>query len=164
MTKKLIIDSSVLIVLSRKGELEEYLKKKKQEGYEILVPRAIARELTEEPQKLAIEIKKRSPLLASSITQSIVAINAAVDDGLIKVVKVNYRKYSGVIDNVRKYLSQLEAKPEHAIKKGDPELVALVIQIYDKSREKIFISTQDKGLLRALKSFSTVVEYEALAY
>jgi len=164
MSKKLIIDSSVLIVLSRKGELEEYLKKKKQEGYDILIPRAIARELTDEPKKLATGIKKRSPLLASSITQSIEAINAAVDDGLIKVAKVDYRKYSGVIDNVRKYLSQLEAKPEHAIKKGDPELVALVIQIYDRFREKIFISTQDKGLLRALKSFSTVVEYEALAY
>ena len=120
--------------------------------------------MTDEPKKLATGIKKRSPLLASSITQSIEAINAAVDDGLIKVAKVDYRKYSGVIDNVRKYLSQLEAKPEHAIKKGDPELVALVIQIYDRFREKIFISTQDKGLLRALKSFSTVVEYEALAY
>jgi len=164
MSKKLIIDSSVLIVLGRKGELEEYLKKRKKEGYEILIPKAISRELTEEPRKLATEIKKRSPLLAGSITQSIEAIDAAIDDGLIKVVTVNYRKHSGVIDNVRKYLSQLEAKPEHAIKKGDPELVALVIQLYDKFEEKIFISTQDKGLLRALKSFSTVVEYEALAY
>jgi hypothetical protein len=77
-------------------------------------------------------------------------------------VTVNYRKYSRVIDNVRKYLSQLEAKPEHAVKKGDPELIALIIQLYDKFKEKIFVSTDDKGLLRALKSFSKRVDYEVL--
>jgi len=162
MSRKLVVDSSVLIVVSRRGALEEYLKWRKREGYEVLVPRAIARELTEEPRKLAGEIKKRSPSLANNIIQSIEAVNTAIDQGLIRVVTVNYRKYSGVIDNVRKYLSQLEAKPEHATKKGDPELVALVIQLHNRFKKKVFISTQDKGLLRALKSFSTTVEYEIL--
>ena len=63
---------------------------------------------------------------------------------------VNFRKYSKVMDNVKKHLSKLEAKPEHAIKKGDPELTALVIQLYDEANEKIFIATLDKGLLKAL--------------
>ena len=73
---------------------------------------------------------------------------------------MNYRKYSKLIDNVRKHLSRLEAKPQHAIKKGDPELIALTVQLYDKSREKVYVSTEDKALLRTLKSFRDIVEYE----
>jgi hypothetical protein len=66
------------------------------------------------------------------------------------------------MDNVRKHLSKLDAKPEHAIKKGDPELIALVIQIYGEAKEKVFVATLDKGLLKALKPFSNEVEYEVL--
>jgi len=66
------------------------------------------------------------------------------------------------MNNVRKHLSRLEAKPEHAIKKGDPELIILVIQLYDKFKEKVLLSTKDKGLLRALKPFAKRVEYEVL--
>ena len=64
--------------------------------------------------------------------------------------------------NVRKHLSKLEATPEYAIKKGDPELIALVIQLYDEAKEKVFVATLDKGLLKALKPFSSEVEYEIL--
>ena len=75
---------------------------------------------------------------------------------------VNYRKYSKVMDNVRKHLSKLDVKPEYAIKKGAPELIALVIQLYDEAKEKVFVATLDKGLLKALKPFSNEVEYEIL--
>ena len=66
------------------------------------------------------------------------------------------------MDNVRKQLSKLDAKPEYAVKKGDPELIALVVQFYDETKEKIFVATLDKGLLRALKPFGDEVEYEVL--
>jgi len=66
------------------------------------------------------------------------------------------------MDNVRKRLSRLDAKPEHAVKKGDPELIILVIQLYDKFKEKIYVSTKDKGLLRILILFSRGVEYDIL--
>ncbi len=160
MSKNLVVDSSVLIVLSRRGTLEEYLKRKKDEGYKIIIPKAIARELLDEPKRLIREIRRRSPELASKITQSVETINAAIEHDLIKVETVDYRKYSRIIDNVRKHLSRLEAKKEHAVKKGDPELIAIMIQLYDKFKEKIFISTLDKGLLRALKPFSNRIEYE----
>lgn len=64
MNKKLVVDSSVLIVLNRRGTLEEYLKRKKIEGYEVIIPKAIARELLDAPKKYAEEIKERSPALA----------------------------------------------------------------------------------------------------
>lgn len=162
MSKKLVVDSSILIVLSRRGALEQYLKQKKHEGYEILIPRAVARELIDEPRRLAVKIAGKSPALASRITQSIEAISRAIENDLVRVVTVDFRKYSRIMDNVRKQLSQLEAKPEHAVKKGDPELIVLVIQLYDKFNERIFVSTDDKGLLRALKSFSSRVDYEIL--
>ena len=162
MSKRLVVDSSVLIVLSRRGTLEAYLQRRKKEGYEVLIPKAIARELIDEPKKLAREITGKSPILASKMLQSVEAINEAIERNLIKVETVNYRKYSKLIDNVRKHLCKLETKPEHAIRKGDPELIALTVQLYDKSREKVYVSTQDKALLRTLKSFRDRVEYEAL--
>lgn len=157
-----MIDSSVLIVLKRKGKLEEYLKRKRDEGYEVLIPKAIARELLDEPRKYAEEVKKTSPALASNIINSVERMNVAIKQGLIKVKTVNYRKYSEIMDNVRRHLSQLEAKPEHAVKKGDPELITIIVQLYDKSREKVFVSTKDEGLLKALKPFEKRVEYEVL--
>jgi len=162
MNKKLVIDSSILITLDRRRTLDEYLRRKKDEGYEILIPRAIARELLDEPKKYAEEIKERSPLLATKTLDSVERINAAIEEGLMKVEMINYRKYSRTMNNVRKHLSRLEAKPEHAIKKGDPELIILVIQLYDKFKEKVLLSTKDKGLLRALKPFAKRVEYEVL--
>jgi hypothetical protein len=66
------------------------------------------------------------------------------------------------MDNVRKHLSKLEAKPEHMIKKGDTELIAIVSKLYYENKEKVFVATFDKGLLKALKPFSKEVEYEVL--
>ena len=66
------------------------------------------------------------------------------------------------MDNVRKHLSKVEEQPEYAIKKGDPELIALVIQLYDETGEKVFVATLDKGLLKALKPFNKEAEYEVL--
>jgi len=31
------------------------------------------------------------------------------------------------------------------IRKGDPELIALVIQLYDETREKVFVATLHEG-------------------
>ncbi len=162
MNKKLVVDSSVLIILSRRGTLEQYLKQKKHAGYQVLIPRAIAKELLDEPRRLVKEIRKRSPALANKINQSVNAINSAIKDDLITVETVNYRKYSKIIDDIRKHLSQLEEKEEHAVKKGDPELIVLMIQLYEEFKEKICISTLDKGLLRTLQSFKSRIEYEVL--
>jgi HSP20 family molecular chaperone IbpA len=59
-------------------------------------------------------------------------------------------------------LSKLDAKPEYIVKKGDPELIALVIQLYDEVKEKVFVATLDKGLLKALKPFIKEVDFEAI--
>jgi hypothetical protein len=160
----LVVDSSVLIALNSGTRLQTQLKHLKAEGYEIIIPPAIAEEVIDEPKKFAEEIKEKSPVLASKITDSTNRISTAIEQGLIRVEPVDYRKYSKVMDNVRKHLSTLEAKPEHAIKKGDPELVALVIQSYDKTKKKIAISTLDKGLIKALKPFSKEVKYEILKF
>jgi rRNA-processing protein FCF1 len=162
MHRQLVVDSSVLIALSRKGELEDCLEHWKSEGYEVKVPKAIAEEVVDEPKRFANEIREKAPVLADKVMASATRINSAIEHGLIKVETVNYRKHSKLMDNVRKHLSKLEAKPEHAIKKGDPELIALVIQLYDEAREKVFVATLDKGLLKTLKPFSKEIEYEVL--
>ena len=162
MSKKLVVDSSVIIVLSRRGTLERFLRRKRAEGYEVIIPKAIARELLDEPKKLAVEVRKKSPELAKKIAQSVESIKAAIEFDLIRVESVDYGKYSDTIDNVRKYLSRLEAKKEHALKKGDPELIALLIQLYDNFGHMVFVASEDKGLLRTLRLFSKRVEYELI--
>jgi len=90
------------------------------------------------PKSLQKKSEKQPPELANRILDSAARINNAIAQGLIQVEIVNYRKYSKVMDNARKHLSKLEATPEYAIKKGDPELMALVIQLYDEGKEKVF--------------------------
>ena len=162
MPSFLVIDSSILIFFDRKGQLEDFLRQKKKENYKVIIPKAIAQEVVDEPKGFAERIRETAPESASKILDSVGRINVAIQQGLIQVETVNYRKYSKVMDNVRKHLSKLEARPEHTVKKGDPELIALVIQLYDETKEKVFIATLDKGLLKALKPFSKRVKYEVL--
>ena len=51
MHRRVVVDSSVLIALSRKGELEDRLRRWKSEGIEVKVPKAIAEEVVDEPKK-----------------------------------------------------------------------------------------------------------------
>jgi hypothetical protein len=162
MPSCLVVDSSVLIFFDRKGKLEDFLRQKKKENYKVIIPKAIAQEVVDEPKEFAEKIRKTSPELANRILDSATRINTAIEQGLIQVDIVNYRKYSKVMDNVRKHLSKLDATPEYAVKKGDPELIALVIQLYDEAKEKISVATLDKGLLKALKPFSDETECEVI--
>ncbi len=162
MHSYLAVDSSILIMSDRKGKLEAFLQQKKKENYKVVIPKAIAQEVIDEPKRFAEKTKETAPELANRILDSVRRFNAAIEQGLIQVKIVNYRKYSKVMDNVRKHLSNLEATSEFAIKKGDPELIALVIQLYNETKEKVTIATLDKGLLRALKPFGNEVEYDVL--
>ncbi len=164
MLSYLVVDSSILIFYERKGKLEDFLRQKKKANLKVIIPKAIAQEIIDEPRVFAEKIRETAPELANRILDSVAVINKAIEQGLIQVETVNYRKYSKVMDNVRKHLSKLDVKPEYAIKKGDPELIALVIQLYDEAKEKVFVATLDKGLLKALKPFSNEVEYEILGH
>src|SRR3972149_11844355 len=148
MPSYLAIDSSIIIFYDRKGKLEAVLQRKKKENYKVIVPKAIVQEVVDEPKNFAESIRETSPELASKILDSVGRINSAIAQGLIQVQTVNYRRYSKVMDNVRKHLSKVEEKSEHAVKKGDSELIALVIQLYDETKRKVFVATLDKGLLK----------------
>jgi rRNA-processing protein FCF1 len=162
MPNYIVVDSSVLIFCDRKGKLEDFLRRKKKENYSVVIPKAIALEVVDEPKVFAEEIKETAPELANRILDSVERISAAVEQCLIQVENVDYKKYSKLMDNVRKHLSKIDAKPECTVKKGDPEFVALVIQLYDEVKEKVFVATLDKGLLKALKPFTKDVEYEVV--
>ena len=162
MPKYLVVDSSILIFYDRKGKLDDFLRQKKKENYKVVIPKAIEQEVVDDPKSLAEKIRETSPELANKILNSVERISTTIEQGLIYVETVNYRKYSKVIDNVRKHLSKLEATPEFAVKKGDPELIALIVQLYEEAKEKVFVATLDKGLLKALKPFNDEVEYEVL--
>src|SRR3972149_11325638 len=145
MPSYLVVDSSVLIFFDRKGRLDEFLQEKKKENYRVIIPKAVVNEVVNEPKRFAEKIQEAAPELAVKILGSVGIINAAIEQGYIQVETVNYGKYSKVMDNVRKHLSKLDAKPEYTVKKGDPELIAVVIQLYNEAKEKVFVATLDKG-------------------
>src|SRR3989304_7760259 len=140
MSKKLVVDSSVVIALSRRGTLERNLKGKKDQNFEIVIPEAIARELLDEAKKLSATLRRKRPVLANKISRSVESINSVMELGLLRVEPLDYRAYSQTIDNVRKYLSRLEAKKEHAVKKGDPELIAMVSRYFQLMELYLFLT------------------------
>lgn len=160
MHSYLVVDSSILIFFDRKGKLQEFLQQKKKENYKVVIPEAIEREVVDEPREFAQKIQTSFPSLADKILDSVDNMSNAIEQGFIKVEIVNYRKYSKLMDNVRKHLSKLESKPEYAVKKGDPEFVALVVQLCEENSAKVLVMTLDKGLLKALKPFRAKASYE----
>ncbi len=79
-------------------------------------------EVIDEPKEFAEKIRETSPELANRILDSVARIKTAIEQGLIQVETVNYRKYSEVMDNVRKHLSKLESTPEDVIRKATQNL------------------------------------------
>lgn len=101
--------------------------RRKRRKTKVIIPKAIAQEVINEPKEFAEKIKETSPETANRILDSVGRINTAIEQSLIQVENVKYRKYSKIMDNVRKHMIKLEASPEYLIRKGDPELIALVI-------------------------------------
>ena len=94
MPSYLAVDSSILIFYDRKGKLEDFLRQKKKENFKVVIPKAIAQEVIDEPKGFAEKIKETAPESANKILDSVGRINAAIAQGLIQVEIVNYRKYS----------------------------------------------------------------------
>ena len=94
MPSYLAVDSSILIFYDRKGKLEDFLRQKKKENYKVIIPKAIAQEVVDEPKEFAEEIRETAPELAHRILDSVARINTSIEQGLIQVETVNYRKYS----------------------------------------------------------------------
>ena len=61
MPSYLVVDSSILIFYDRKGKLTDFLQQKKKENYKILIPKAIAQEVVDEPKGVAEKSEKHLP-------------------------------------------------------------------------------------------------------
>jgi rRNA-processing protein FCF1 len=162
MPRYLVIDSSAIIFLDRKNRLEDFLRQKNKENCKVIIPEAIAQELVDEPKELAQKIRETAPVLAAKIFASATRVDVAIGQGLIEVQAVDYRKYSRVIDNTRRHLSKIDGTTEDSVKKGDPEIIALISQLFDRTKERVIVVTLDKGLLRSLRSCTNNVQYEIL--
>jgi len=103
MPSYLVVDSSILIFYDRKGKLADFLLQKKKENYEVIIPKAIAQEVVDEPKEVAEKIRETCPELANRILDSVRRIKTAIEQDLIQVETVNYRKYSKTMDHIRKH-------------------------------------------------------------
>ncbi|MGZ4850934.1 MAG: hypothetical protein ACXV2C_06105 [Candidatus Bathyarchaeia archaeon] len=61
MPRYLVVDSSILIFYDRKRKLVDFLLQKKKESYKIIIPKAIAQEVVDDPKSLAEKIRETSP-------------------------------------------------------------------------------------------------------
>ena len=85
MPSYLVVDSSILIFYDRKGKLEDFLRQKKKENYKVIIPKAIAQEVVDEPKEFAEEIKETAPESANRILDSVERINTALSKVLSKL-------------------------------------------------------------------------------
>jgi len=89
MPSWLVVDSSILIFFDRKGQLEDFLRQKQKKNYKVMIPKAIAQEIVDEPKGFAEKIRETSPESATKILDSVGRINIAIQQGLIQVEIVN---------------------------------------------------------------------------
>ena len=79
MPNYLVVDSSILIFYDRKGKLEDFLRQKKKENFKVIIPKAIAQEIVDEPKEFAEEIRETAPELANRILDSVTRINKSIE-------------------------------------------------------------------------------------
>ena len=65
------------------------MRQKKKENYKVIIPKAIAQEVIDEPKEFAEKIKETVPELANKILDSVVRLSTAIEQGLIEVEVVN---------------------------------------------------------------------------
>lgn len=147
MPKALVLDSSSLIFVDRRGKLE-LLEKELRRGCEACIPPAIAKELIEDAQRLGEELQALYPETARNLIESSARLKMAVEDWL-EIKPIDYIRYSEAIDRARVRLGKLDEKPEHTVKKGDTEVIALCTQLVDAGEEVIAI-LEDENLKRVL--------------
>jgi hypothetical protein len=58
MPRYLVVYSSILIFYDRKGKLDDFLRQKKKENYKVIIPKAIAQEVVNDPKSLAEKIRE----------------------------------------------------------------------------------------------------------
>lgn len=126
----------------------ELLEKELRRGYEACIPPAIAKELIEDAQRLGGELQALYPKIARNLIESSARFKRAVENWL-EIKPIDYIRYSEAIDRARVRLSKLDEKPEHTVKKGDTEVIALCTQLVDAGAEVIAI-LEDKNLKRVL--------------
>jgi hypothetical protein len=145
--KILVLDSSSLIFIDRRGKLE-LLRRELGRGCQACIPPAIARELIEDAQKLGEELQALYPETGRKLMESSARFKRAVEDWL-EIKPIDYIRYSEAIDRARVRLSRLDEKPEHTVKKGDTEAIALCTQLVVAGEEVIAI-LEDENLKRVL--------------
>ena len=70
MPSFLVVDSSILIFFDGKGKLEAFLRQEKKENYKVIIPKAIAQEVINEPTVFAEKIRETAPESANRILDS----------------------------------------------------------------------------------------------
>jgi hypothetical protein len=59
------------------------LLQKKKKNFKVIIPKAVAQEVVDEPKESAEEIKETAPELANRILDSVERISAAVEQGRV---------------------------------------------------------------------------------
>ena len=125
--KVIVCDSSSLIALERRNKLEVLF------GMNCYIPHAIFKELVDDAFQAAERQKvKKNTYLYFRLRESALTFKRCIEQGSILLRGVNHRRYSRLIDQIRVRLSSLDVKPEHKVKKGDCEVIALAAEFLEE--------------------------------
>jgi hypothetical protein len=120
----IVADASGLIHLQRRGQLKAFLARE-----QVAITERIKQELVDIPLKKAPFI--RSPELKVLVERSAEEIRDLIEEGRIKVMSINYRKYSKLLDRVKEDIAAIEGLQGHQVK-ADHTLVVLAIQVAEQ--------------------------------
>lgn len=153
MSKVVVADSSILIAMDRRGELDVFVNFVVKRNIDLIVSPSILHELVVDAREASRKIYPYSSVLAEKLERSAEKFAELVDKGIVKVVSVDYVKYSKLKDFVKKRIAKLSGKPEHMVEKADVDVVVLSFQLKDSGRS-VILASDDKTIIKAAKSFS----------
>ena len=153
MSKTIVADSSILIAMDRRRKLNVLINLVVKRNIDLVVSPSILHELVIDAREASRKIYPYSPVLAEKLEKSAEKFAELVNKGIIKVVSVNYAKYSKLKDSVKKRIAKLSSKPEHLVEKADIDIIVLSIQLKDSGRS-VILASDDKTIIKTVKNFS----------
>jgi len=140
-----VANASCLIYLQRRGRLAEFLERE-----QVVTTERIKQELIDIPLKKVLHI--RSPKLRDIVERSAKEIRNFIEQGKIMVEAVDHRRYSNLLDRVKKSIAALEELEEHEVK-ADHTVVVLTVQVAEK-QGPIRVASFDKAINKLIASVS----------
>ena len=140
-----VADASCLIYLQRRGRLGEFLERER-----VVTTERIRQELIDIPLRKSLQTK--GPELKALLGRSACEMRDFMERGMITVEAIDHRRYSKLLDSIKKDIAAMEGLEEHEVK-ADHTVVVLAIQVAER-QGSTKVASIDKAVNKLIASIS----------